>query len=136
MAANGFAIEREDIDDFHKSWVAEQKVCYITEDEDHKTIVHLNFPTLPLYLKDDIHSMVKAKKIDISQYYEVQGFIMEETFCQYFVEPRILTVHIEHTCISLSVNECKAGEVKMITNVLYHLRQYHPALDFIGKLTD
>ena len=135
MASNDMPID--DVDEFNRSWVGQQKVCYVTQDNEKQTIVRLNFPTLPMYLKNDVHNMVKNRKLDVTRFKQVQGFIMEQAFYQYFEEPKTFAVsNAESDCITFTVNEVREGEVKMIKNVLYRLRPYHPAIDFVGILTD
>ena len=91
------------VDQSNKSWVGEQIVCYLTEDKQQEhVIICLNFPTLPLYLKDDIDNMVKNKQIDVTNY---KGFIMEQAFYQYFEEPKILAVHIETKIMHFTCSE-------------------------------
>ena len=68
MALGGIPFEDETR--FNQSWVGQHKVCYIPDqtttsigNTTKKVTIQINFPTLPLMIKDDLNSMVKKRPL-------------------------------------------------------------------------
>lgn len=129
IASNDHPID--DLMEFENSWVAAQGVCYYSAADGR---IKINFPTITKYLKEDIRSLVDRHTINISQYPQVKGYIMEEVIFYHLANHKSLSVqnHIKtyHFKVDRVLDLPPKGDLRV--DVVYRVRRYHPAIDAVG----
>ena len=132
IAQNSIQLENTEIEEYLESWVNEQSVCVLNDDN----TLQLNFPTLPDVFSKDL---VSSSGADVSHYPEGKGFKLQEKFFAYFTHSTKLAVLTTSTTLSFIVAHSHSvdGVLRsMNKSVLYQLRNRHPACDGVGLLQE
>ena len=127
IAANDHPVD--DLVEFENSWVADHGVCYFTTGQ-----IKMNFPTVAKYLKEDIRYLVDHSTINISQYTQVRGYIMEEVFFYHLANHKSLFLQNHKKEFTFNV-DCVLDlppKEELRKNVVYRVRRYHPAINAVG----
>lgn len=143
-ASNHISVSNERECEYQTSWVAKEGITYIAEVNDDSFEIRLNYPLISKYLRTMLQRMDRTN--DMVYNSVVNGYRFEHRFFSSGLNNELVVMceknHSEDTPLTITfgistVIAMNGRPVRQLTSgALYHLRNEHPVIDAVGRLSD
>ena len=132
------------LEEYLKTWVAVERITYISQQNHDNFTLSVNFPTIWPHLMEILQEASETREDSSSHCTDIiNGYCFEANVCKQITKLNIeYIVGDENRSVSTfdilvhASQPAGAPLTKMVKGVLYHLRMKHPVIDAVGLLTD